>query len=77
MMVTFIFIYNFKDINYCYLFDLFLSQGFKYLYLTPDDYGKLAGQNSVEAELIEDEGEPRYKLTDIIGNNNIIIDYNI
>ncbi|XP_022181493.1 acetyl-CoA carboxylase isoform X1 [Myzus persicae] len=45
------------------------EKGFKYLYLTPDDYGKLAGQNSVEAELIEDEGEPRYKLTDIIGKD--------
>jgi len=39
------------------------------LYLTPDDYAKLAGQNSVEVELIEDEGESRYKLTDIIGKD--------
>lgn len=27
----------------------------------------------MEAELIEDEGEPRYKLTDIIGNNYIFL----
>lgn len=39
------------------------------MYLTPDDYAKLAGQNSVEVELIEDEGESRYKLTDIIGKD--------
>ncbi|XP_050426014.1 acetyl-CoA carboxylase isoform X3 [Adelges cooleyi] len=45
------------------------EKGFKYLYLTPDDFGKLAGQNSVETELIEDEGEARYKLTDIIGKD--------
>ncbi|XP_050530810.1 acetyl-CoA carboxylase isoform X6 [Daktulosphaira vitifoliae] len=43
------------------------EKGFKYLYLTPEDFDKLAGQNSVETELIEDEGESRYKLTDIIG----------
>ena len=42
-------------------------QGFKYLYLTPDDYKKVSALNSVNCELIEDEGESRYRLVDIIG----------
>lgn len=43
------------------------DKGFKYLYLTTEDYSKVANFNSVRAILIEDEGEPRYKITDIIG----------
>ncbi|XP_063700172.1 acetyl-CoA carboxylase isoform X3 [Culicoides brevitarsis] len=43
------------------------EKGFKYIYLTTDDYSKIANKNSVRAILIEDEGEPRYKITDIIG----------
>lgn len=43
------------------------DRGFKYLYLTTEDYSKIANLNSVRAILIEDEGEPRYKITDIIG----------
>uniref|UniRef100_A0A8W8JGI6 Acetyl-CoA carboxylase n=1 Tax=Magallana gigas TaxID=29159 RepID=A0A8W8JGI6_MAGGI len=43
------------------------SEGFKYLYLTPVDFKKVSAMNSVHAELIEDEGEPRYKIIDIIG----------
>lgn len=43
------------------------DKGFKYLYLTTEDYSKVASLNSVRAILIEDEGEPRYKITDIIG----------
>jgi hypothetical protein len=42
-------------------------QGFKYLYLTPEDFTKVSAMNSVQAILIDDEGEPRYKITDIIG----------
>ncbi|XP_065065408.1 acetyl-CoA carboxylase-like isoform X1 [Rhopilema esculentum] len=45
------------------------DKGFKYLYLTPSDYKKLSASNSVRAEPIEDEGESRYKLTDIIGKD--------
>ncbi|CAG0896125.1 unnamed protein product [Darwinula stevensoni] len=41
--------------------------GFKYLYLTPDDFKKVASMNSVKAELVEEDGEARYKITDIIG----------
>lgn len=43
------------------------DKGFRYLYLTPEDYAKVSSLNSVRAILIEDEGESRYKLTDIIG----------
>ena len=46
------------------------EKGFKYIYLTPDDYAKLAPLNSVKATLIEDEGEPRYKITDVIGKED-------
>jgi len=43
------------------------DKGFRYLYLTPEDYSKVANFNSVHATLIEDEDEARYKITDIIG----------
>nr|XP_023016054.1 acetyl-CoA carboxylase [Leptinotarsa decemlineata] len=46
------------------------DRGFRYLYLTPEDYAKVSAQNSVRAVLIEDEGESRYKLTDIIGKED-------
>jgi acetyl-CoA carboxylase / biotin carboxylase 1 len=42
-------------------------QGFKYLYLTPEDFKNVSPMNSVHAILIDDEGEARYKITDIIG----------
>uniref|UniRef100_A0AAY5F4Q3 acetyl-CoA carboxylase n=1 Tax=Electrophorus electricus TaxID=8005 RepID=A0AAY5F4Q3_ELEEL len=44
-----------------------LYKGFKYLYLTPQDYKKVSALNSVHCEHVEDEGESRYKITDIIG----------
>jgi acetyl-CoA carboxylase/biotin carboxylase 1 len=46
------------------------EKGFKYLYLTPDDYQDLTarGQESIiETQLIQDQGESRYKITSIIG----------
>lgn len=46
---------------------VFCVQGFKYLYLRPDEFKKVSSMSSVRAELIEDEGESRYKITDIIG----------
>lgn len=46
------------------------DRGFRYLYLTPEDYAKLSGLNSVRAVLIDDEGESRYKITDIIGKDD-------
>ncbi|XP_031574256.1 acetyl-CoA carboxylase-like [Actinia tenebrosa] len=44
------------------------EKGFKYLYLTPSDFKKLSATNSVHAEMIEDDGEARYKITTIIGS---------
>lgn len=38
-------------------------QGFKYLYLTPQDYKKVSALNSVHCEHVEDEGESRYVFT--------------
>lgn len=43
------------------------ERGFKYLYLSPEAYSRLGALNSVKTELIDDEGESRYKITDIIG----------
>ncbi|XP_076754635.1 acetyl-CoA carboxylase isoform X3 [Xylocopa sonorina] len=48
------------------------EKGFKYIYLTPDDYARLAQFNSVKTTLIEDKGESRYKITDIIGKEDSI-----
>ncbi|MEE6508200.1 hypothetical protein FKM82_019789 [Ascaphus truei] len=42
-------------------------KGFKYLYLTPQDYTRISSMNSVHCEHVEDGGESRYVLTDIIG----------
>lgn len=44
--------------------------GYKYLYLTAEDYAKLSTANVVRATLIEDDGEARYKITDIIGKQD-------
>ncbi|XP_063237346.1 acetyl-CoA carboxylase isoform X2 [Bacillus rossius redtenbacheri] len=46
------------------------EKGFKYLYLTTEDFTKVSAMNSVRATLIEDEGEARYKITDIIGKED-------
>ena len=51
------------------------EKGFKYVYLSPDDYLKLSScgkESVVQTELIEDEGESRYKITSIIGAANDI-----
>ncbi|KAK9412506.1 acetyl-CoA carboxylase-like [Crotalus adamanteus] len=45
-------------------------KGFKYLYLTPQDYKKVSALNSVHCEHVEDGGESRYKITDIIGKED-------
>ena len=53
------------------------DKGFRYLYLSPDDFKKVSAMNSVHAELIYDDGEPRYKILTIIGmilqNASVII----
>jgi len=43
------------------------DKGFKYLYVTPTDFKRLAATNSIRAEPIEKDGECLYKITDIIG----------
>ncbi|KAM4709981.1 acetyl-CoA carboxylase 2 isoform 2-T2 [Discoglossus pictus] len=45
-------------------------KGFKYLYLTPQDYTRISSMNSVHCEHVEVEGESRYVLTDIIGKED-------
>ncbi|XP_043924452.1 acetyl-CoA carboxylase 2 [Protopterus annectens] len=42
-------------------------KGFKYLYLTPQDYTRISSLNSVHCEHVEENGESRYVITDIIG----------
>ncbi|XP_068095507.1 acetyl-CoA carboxylase 2 isoform X1 [Hyperolius riggenbachi] len=42
-------------------------KGFKYLYLTPQDYTRISSMNSVHCEHVEEAGESRYIVTDIIG----------
>ncbi|KAK8789210.1 hypothetical protein V5799_021012 [Amblyomma americanum] len=43
------------------------DKGYRYLYLTPENFKKVSALNSVNTELIDDEGEKRYKITSIIG----------
>ncbi|XP_013912126.1 PREDICTED: acetyl-CoA carboxylase 2-like, partial [Thamnophis sirtalis] len=42
-------------------------KGFKYLYLTPQDYTRISSMNSVHCRHVEEAGESRYIITDIIG----------
>uniref|UniRef100_G3TBG5 acetyl-CoA carboxylase n=1 Tax=Loxodonta africana TaxID=9785 RepID=G3TBG5_LOXAF len=44
-------------------------KGFKYLYLTPQDYTKISPLNSIHCKHIEEGGESRYVVTDIIGKD--------
>uniref|UniRef100_A0A8C5UEA3 Acetyl-CoA carboxylase beta n=1 Tax=Malurus cyaneus samueli TaxID=2593467 RepID=A0A8C5UEA3_9PASS len=46
------------------------EKGFRYLYLTPQDYTKISTMNSVRCEHVEEGGESRYVLLDIIGKDN-------
>ncbi|XP_021953724.1 acetyl-CoA carboxylase isoform X2 [Folsomia candida] len=43
------------------------EKGYRYVYLTPEDYSKVVNLNSVRVQHIEDEGESRYKVTTIVG----------
>uniref|UniRef100_A0A4W6GC82 acetyl-CoA carboxylase n=1 Tax=Lates calcarifer TaxID=8187 RepID=A0A4W6GC82_LATCA len=42
-------------------------KGFKYLYLTPQDYTRISSTNAVHCRHVEEGGESRYIITDIIG----------
>ncbi|XP_032166010.1 acetyl-CoA carboxylase 2 isoform X1 [Mustela erminea] len=46
------------------------NKGFKYLYLTPQDYTTVSSLNSVHCKHIEEDGESRYVITDIIGKDS-------
>ncbi|XP_060894088.1 acetyl-CoA carboxylase isoform X2 [Labrus mixtus] len=44
-------------------------KGFKYLYLTPQDYTCISSTNAVHCHHVEEGGESRYIITDIIGKD--------
>ncbi|KJE96308.1 acetyl coenzyme A carboxylase alpha [Capsaspora owczarzaki ATCC 30864] len=56
-----------KCFRAAWISDAHPAKGFRYLYVTPDDYKQLSTTQSVNAELIEENGESRYRLLDIIG----------
>ncbi|XP_068249206.1 acetyl-CoA carboxylase isoform X1 [Palaemon carinicauda] len=46
------------------------DKGFKYLYVTPEDYKKISALDSIHTEIIDENGETRYKINHIIGKDN-------
>ncbi|XP_045508569.1 acetyl-CoA carboxylase isoform X2 [Colias croceus] len=46
------------------------ERGFRYLYLSPEAFSRLGPQGSVKTQLMDDEGEARYMITDIIGKED-------
>jgi acetyl-CoA carboxylase/biotin carboxylase 1 len=50
----------------CWFDDTNPDKGFKYLYLTPEQYKRVADSVKVEL-LVTEDGETRYRITDIIG----------
>ncbi|KAG5678324.1 hypothetical protein PVAND_008009 [Polypedilum vanderplanki] len=44
-----------------------LDKGCKYIYLLSEDYSAISDQDILRTVLIEDEGESRYRITDVIG----------
>ncbi|XP_056276127.1 acetyl-CoA carboxylase isoform X3 [Pseudoliparis swirei] len=47
-----------------------LYKGFKYLYLTPQDYTRISSTNAVHCHHVEEGGESRYIITDVIGKSD-------
>uniref|UniRef100_A0A8C0X7X8 acetyl-CoA carboxylase n=1 Tax=Castor canadensis TaxID=51338 RepID=A0A8C0X7X8_CASCN len=45
-------------------------KGFKYLYLTPQDYTGISSLNAIHCKHVEEAGESRYVVTDIIGKDD-------
>ncbi|TMS03613.1 Acetyl-CoA carboxylase 2 [Larimichthys crocea] len=45
-------------------------KGFKYLYLTPQDYTRISSTSAVHCRHVEEGGESRYIITDIIGKDD-------
>jgi hypothetical protein len=46
------------------------AKGFKYLYVSPEEYAELVESGSIKGELVKVNGEPQYKITDIIGEQD-------
>ncbi|XP_053621987.1 acetyl-CoA carboxylase isoform X1 [Plodia interpunctella] len=59
-----------SDFNVAWLDSERPERGFKYLYLTPESFSRLGPLGSVKTQLIDDEGEARYRITDIIGKED-------
>jgi acetyl-CoA carboxylase/biotin carboxylase 1 len=47
-----------------------IDKGIRYLYLTSEDYSRISNLNCVRTEIINEDGETRYKIIDIIGKEN-------
>ena len=47
-----------------------IDKGIRYLYLTSEDYARVSHLNCVRTESINEDGEIRYKILDIIGKEN-------
>ena len=47
-----------------------IDKGIRYLYLTPEAYARVEKLNCVKTEIINDDGEIRHKIVDIIGKDN-------
>ena len=47
-----------------------IFQGFKYLYLTPEDFKKVSAMNSVQCEHLEENGESRYRIKTVVGHTD-------
>jgi len=47
-----------------------IDKGIKYLYLTADDYARVSKLNSVRTEAVNEDGQLRYKIIDIIGKDS-------
>ncbi|TKS78760.1 Acetyl-CoA carboxylase 2 [Collichthys lucidus] len=45
-------------------------KGFKYLYLTPQDYTRISSTSAVHCRHVEEGGESRYIITDVIGKDD-------
>ncbi|CAH8607955.1 unnamed protein product [Heterobilharzia americana] len=46
------------------------EKGYKYLFLTPDDYYRFKLEEAVNCERVEENGEIRFKIVDIIGKEH-------
>ncbi|CAF4389844.1 unnamed protein product, partial [Rotaria magnacalcarata] len=44
-----------------------VEKGIHYLYLTPEDHARVSNMNCVRTEVVNDDGETRYRIVDIIG----------